>query len=321
MRHTFALAWLAATLAANAHADTAECERHLLATYPFPHRPTAEQTRDLENCDADKLYYGIGLHFDYVRARHCAFAKERHDVLMMLYANGLGVPRNYAVAKMAACRAEAAPAETEARLDYLARMQTGKEGPSPRIDICDHATSSQLGARCAANQASLADQERAGRIESLSTRWDKAEQAALQQLQRSADTFIVARRTNEVDQEGSARVNFILDEDQALRADFLQSLLDFEAGRLPAFSQQDLVRAEREMNQAYERLKAQKDQNHPGAVKWEGIRDTQRTWLAYRDAWLAFGKVRYPAVAPHAWKAYFTQKRTAMLSKLAAWRD
>ena len=72
------------------------------------------------------------------------------------------------------------------------------------------------------------------------------------------------------------------------KADALASLRAFEAGKLPSYSQDDWQRAER----------AAKG-NMPAA------------WLAYRDAWIALGKLRYPAVAPHAWKAYFTLKRTA----------
>jgi len=136
----------------------------------------------LKDCDADKLYYGIGVHFDYVKARHCAFAADSQDVLMMLYANGLGVPRNYAVAKMAACRADAT--EIEARLARLARMQTGKEGPSPKIDMCDDAANSHLLSRCAAIQLDLADQDRNARIDTISARWNDAEKSALQQVRR-----------------------------------------------------------------------------------------------------------------------------------------
>ena len=36
----------------------------------------------------------------------------------------------------------------------------------------------------------------------------------------------------------------------------------------------------------------------------------------YRDAWIAFGKVKYPQVAPNAWRAWFTRKRIAMLEGL-----
>lgn len=266
MRKAFVLAVLAASLAASARADTAECEIDMLATYPFSHRPTAEQTAALKDCDADKLYYGIGVHFDYAKARHCAFAKNSHDVLMMLYANGLGVPRNYAVAKMAACRAEASAPETEARLERLARMQTGKDGPSPKIDICDDAASSHLGARCAAIQSGLADQERAARIDTISARWKDAEKAALQQLRGQVA-------------------------DSAQLEEVLTALQEFESGKLPTFTLGDAASAEREMGQM------------------KVAPEKQRSWLAYRDAWMALGKLRYPSVAPHAWKAYFTRKR------------
>lgn len=270
MRKAFVLAVLAASLAASAHADTAECEIDMLATYPFSHRPTADQTAALKDCDADKLYYGIGMHFDYLKARHCAFAKDSHDVLMMLYANGLGVPRNYAVAKMAACRAEAMAPETEARLARLTRMQTGKEGPSPKIDICDDAASSQLGARCAAIQSGLADQDRAARIDTISTRWSDAEKTALLVLRSRAGE---AGRLEEL----------------------LESLQELEAGKLPSSSLEEAASAERDMAQ----------------MKF--LPEKQRSWLAYRDAWIALGKLRYPSVAPHAWKAYLARKRIAAI--------
>ncbi|MGW8390887.1 hypothetical protein [Pseudoduganella sp. HUAS MS19] len=266
MRKAFVTALFA--LAANAHADTSECEIHKLATYPFPHRPTAEQAAALKDCDADKLYYGIGVHFDYVKARHCAFATDRQDVLMMLYANGLGVPRNYAVAKMAACRSEAT--EIEARVARLARMQTGKEGPSPKIDMCDDAANSHLVSRCAAIRLDLVDQERNARIDTISARWNDADQAALLQIRRNA-----------VDTEQIEEI--------------LKSLQDFEAGKLPSYAAGDAAAAEREL----------------GQMKIEPER--QRSWLAYRDAWVALGKLRYPSVAPHAWKAYFAKRRIAAL--------
>ncbi|KQV51254.1 hypothetical protein [Duganella sp. Root336D2] len=264
MRKAFATTLLA--LAASAHADTSECEIHKLATFPFPHRPTAEQAAALKDCDADKLYYGIGVHFDYVRARHCAFATDRQDVLMMLYANGLGAPRNYAVAKMAACLSE--PAEIEARLARLARMQTGKEGPSPKIDMCDGAANSHLQSRCAAIQLQLADQDRNGRIDTISARWRDTEKTALLSVRRHAV-------------------------DPAQIEEILISLQDFEAGKLPSFSVEDAAAVEREMSQM------------------KIAPDKQRSWLAYRDAWLGLGKLRYPSIPPHAWKAYFAKRRLA----------
>jgi len=279
VRHFIALALLA--VAAAAQADTAEeCLRHELTTYPFPHRPSAEQSEALKGCSADKLYYGIGMHTDYVRARQCAFLTESHDVLMMLYANGLGGPRNYTVAKMAACRAEAAPAEKEARLAKLARMQSGKEGPAPKIDLCDGAAAGALGARCADIRTALRDQEREDHIGKIAYRWSVTERAAFQQLRKLEGGF---------------------------EEDLYAALLAFEARKLPAFPADALAKAEREMQQALAQAK--------------GASATQRNWLAYRDAWVMFGKVRYPSVASHALKTYLTQKRAAMLKEQAAARN
>ena len=101
-----------------------------------------------------------------------------------------------------------------------------------------------------------------------------------------------------------------------LEDDFLLSLQEFEAGKLPSFSLDEFARADLELNQVYQRLKAQKDPAYVGAIVFEEIQKAQRSWLAYRDAWVAFGKVRYPSVAPHSWKTYFTRKRVAMLRAL-----
>ncbi|PSJ41689.1 lysozyme inhibitor LprI family protein [Allosphingosinicella deserti] len=50
-----------------------------------------------------------------------------------------------------------------------------------------------------------------------------------------------------------------------------------------------------------------------GAVTRTGIRDAQRAWLRYRDAFLAFAKVKFPAVASDSLAAWLTDKRTEML--------
>lgn len=320
MHKSIAIALLAASLAASARADTSECEIDMLATYPFPHRPTKEQAQALKDCEAEKPYYGIGMHFDYVKARQCAFAKDDHEVLMMLYANGLGVPRNYAVAKMAACRAGPSAIETPGRLSMLTRMQMGQEGPSPKIDMCDDVSSTVLQVRCTAIATALAGQERDEKIDRMSSRWSDAQKAALLQLRKQAAAFADARSNGEVDRSGSGAAAYMSEEANAQQEDFLKSLLDFENRKLPDFTQEDALKAEREMNEVFLRLKRSKDPGNPGLVQFAGIESAQRSWMAYRDAWVAFGKVRYPAVSAYAWKAYFTRKRIPMLKEQLEFR-
>lgn len=90
---------------------------------PAADRPTPAQSRALKNCDSETLYYGEGRAPDYAKARMCAFMEEdggkgssRTDgvfagqtILMQIYANGLGVKRNYDVAIAYACAIEGAP--------------------------------------------------------------------------------------------------------------------------------------------------------------------------------------------------------------------
>ncbi|WP_395406111.1 lysozyme inhibitor LprI family protein [Pseudoduganella sp. UC29_106] len=301
--------------------DVAECKPYERLQYPAADQPSGPQAASLAKCSADSHYYGIGSPVDYAKARLCAFVAEdapyqpSKGVLMMVYANGLGVPRNYGLAKKAACETFAAQAETEARLQHLERMQLGKAGPAPKIDLCDDITSGEMGGYCASVHSSLATQERERVSAALTAKWNAESREAFGRLRAKADGFIEARG-GEVDRSGSARVAFVVEEQDRQRADLLKSLREFEAGKLPGMSREEFATADREMNVVYQQLKRSRDPGFPGAVKMVDILQAQRAWLAYRDEWVRFGKVRYPAVADFAWEGYFTRKRTGMLREL-----
>ena len=53
-----------------------------------------------------------------------------------------------------------------------------------------------------------------------------------------------------------------------------------------------------------------------GTVNADGVRDTQRAWLRYRDAWVAFAATRWPDTAGDAWRAWLTDTRTAALETI-----
>jgi hypothetical protein len=55
-----------------------------------------------------------------------------------------------------------------------------------------------------------------------------------------------------------------------------------------------------------------------GTVTQEDIRETQRKWLAYRDAWTAFGQRLFPRLPAETWKVWLTRERTKMLEGFAA---
>ncbi len=46
------------------------------------------------------------------------------------------------------------------------------------------------------------------------------------------------------------------------------------------------------------------------------LKEAQRAWITYRDAWVAFAAARYPSVPVIAWKMKLTQERVAHLKKV-----
>jgi uncharacterized protein YecT (DUF1311 family) len=85
-----------------------------------------------------------------------------------------------------------------------------------------------------------------------------------------------------------------------------------EMSQVPAASASDFNVADAELNAAYRRVMAAKDPVS-GTVTRDGIRTAQRAWLSYRDASVAFAKIKYPSVTSESIRTRLTQKRVAEL--------
>jgi hypothetical protein len=101
---------------------------------PAADRPDPAAAASLASCDAEALYYGIGVARDPARARLCAFTQNPTDqmlepfagraMLMTIYANGEGATRNLDLAIRMACTIEGAePAEYDRRVTHLAALR------------------------------------------------------------------------------------------------------------------------------------------------------------------------------------------------------
>lgn len=328
MRRHLSCLLLAALAAGSVHAagpnaPEAECAALGKLAYPAVDRPSAAQQAALASCDAPALYYGIRQPRDFVKARHCAFTPDKDDdvfskkagVLMMLYANGQGVARNLQLAKKAACAAGGAPAELSGRLTHLNDMAPGKSAAGQTIDFCEDVTSGMMMGYCASLGAAQDDVKREGALAAIAATFKPNERAAFSHLLNSLSRFVEARGGNEVDLSGTARGAMVVEEEDAQKDAFLAALQAFERGKLPRFSAAQDQAIDRELNAVYGQLRRLPAQEYT-TIKMADIQATQRIWLVYRDAWVEFGKLRYPAVPAHAWRAYFTQQRTAMLKAL-----
>ncbi|WP_446808560.1 lysozyme inhibitor LprI family protein [Methylomonas sp. 2BW1-5-20] len=105
----------------------------------------------------------------------------------------------------------------------------------------------------------------------------------------------------------------MLGESIDLENDFIGSLENFENGQVPSFTSQQFSNADTKLNAIYKRIQTETKDASWGTITNNGIMKTQREWLKYRDAWVKFGSIKYPAVSATSWKTYLTEKRIKML--------
>lgn len=295
---------------------------------PAADMPDAAARARLAGCESEGLYYADGGKPDYVQARLCAYVeRDAGDeavfggsvVLMMIYANGDGVARNVRLAKKFACAVGGAPAELDGRLEHLDAM-AGSSGKSGRFDLCDDITSGYMMGFCASRAAGAARTGRDRRVTALTATWSAAERAAFAKVRAAADSYFDASVEGEVDASGTARGAMAVGAREDLENTFAGALDAFEKGQLPQGTAAEFAAADRALNANYAAAlnyyKAQAAESMAGSVNPQGIRDAERAWIRYRDAWVAFGTQKYPAAGVDAWRTYFTRERAQALKDL-----
>jgi len=288
---------------------------------------TAEK---LASCDASDLYYGIRGTPDYPAALACGWYERAHPraaeasmfsgpgVLTMLYANGQAETRNYDLAIRLACEQEGtSEAEMALRIGHLEAMRTGKAEPG-RFDLCDDITSGPSMSSCASIRTRRADARREQEIAAAVAKLPEAAKSAFERLRQAERAFEEARSANEVDLSGTARGMFALEERKKLRDQFLINLQRFADGDVPATSSTQWATLERALSSTYrETQRVPASEWHYGAIQPEGIRDTERAWIALADAWVEFAAQAYPSVDATAVRAQLARLRLGQLRVLA----
>ena len=277
----------------------------------------------LADCDSAALYYGIGEIADAVRARQCALLEtQRADsnggpfsgtaMLMTIYANGVGAERNLDLATSLACRVDGAAFEVDGRVRHLQKLEAG-HWSGHDFSYCDDISSGMAAGLCAEHEASIASAARSDKLDDLSRSWTAAERARFELLLDTMRTYARASSENEVDLGGTARAAFMLEREQDVK-DQLAKLLDaLQEGSLPAASAVDGESADAQLNQVYRQVMAIEPDGDgrigAGTVTQSGIREAQRAWLPYRDAWIAFAVVKYPQASASSLQAALTRQR------------
>jgi uncharacterized protein YecT (DUF1311 family) len=299
------------------------CRTVLHRDPPAADKPDAKTAASLKGCDSEKLYYGIGMKADPVRARQCAFLEMQKEpdegvfagrtMLMTIYANGVGAKRDLDVATHLACGLEGAPAEVDGRVTHLHELKA-KNWAGNDFDFCDDITSGLAMGYCADHAANVAAPVREAKIARLASSFGASEKQAFDSLRRAQTAFVEAHGSGEVDMSGTARAAMSIQAEESARDEFVDVLQRLASGQAPAFTHAQFVAADAKLNSAYRKALAEAGPSDaPGAVQKEGIRDAQRAWLRYRDAFLAFAAIKYPQISRDSLAAWLTQERTKML--------
>lgn len=251
--------------------------------------------------------------------RACAMADKNNAVLAMLYANGLGVPRDLDLATQYACRAGGAYAEVSGRVEHLQALK--KEPPGTPYDQCDDATSGLMMGVCANVADGQADKIRNAYFSRLRGQLPAQQVAAFDQLVAATRAFALARR-GETDMTGTGRGAFSVQAEAREKEWLREHLAAFEKGTFKAPAP-TLAAADAELNRIYKAMLAapSEDANHPtrlpvSTVEKADVRAAQRLWITYRDAWVRFAKLRYPALPPETLQAMLTDWRVKQFTRM-----
>lgn len=285
---------------------------------PASDRPTADEEKALANCSSLDAYFGFGQQADPVKARKCAYAElDRSDktllggraILMMIYANGKGAPRNFDVAIKFACTIGDAPGDAAGRVHQLDRLKKANWARD-NFSVCDHSGGREMYEQCAILQERFDKVERDQKFSDLASKWTPRQQKAFHTFMQEADRFFKVQANNGVDLTST----FEIQEEIFFRNGLLSSLQQFERGELPTYSDDKFQREEEAERSTYARTQTG-DVSRWGTITRESVKTSEDEWRRYCNAWITFARQKYPSVSEQAWKAWLDQERVVTLNR------
>jgi len=313
-------------------ATQAKCNQY--RSTPLPQEANSMQApKQFPECNSYRLYSGIGTKVDFASARRCAWSERlatqaglepRYTIasvfggsamLTQLYANGEGVARNLPLAIRFSCEAGGAPGEIGGRIKDLEDRLKDDRAAKAKFQFCDDITSGFMMGFCTAYTSEIEDQDRIAATEEISRNWSAEQKSAFQLLLAAKEKYAEAHAGGEVDLSGTARAMFEIEEESGIRDNVLAALQSFERVGSPKATPAEATESDTQLNRAYRKALADAEVHKAdyGAIQPEGIRSAERAWMKYRDAWLAFGKIRYPSVSESAWVKLLSDDRVLVL--------
>lgn len=285
--------------------------------------PSPSDQSTSSKCDSIDLYYSTKstshpTEEDWRKVRNCAFVDKEEPVygslvLMMIYANGYGVPRNPKLAIKYACEWRGTEGEMISRIPHIAEMSG-----SDTIDMCDDATGGVFLQVCSGIDREQKEKVRNAWLSAFTEKLNEQQKSAFDKLRIAVKDFATSHSDGEVDTSGTAYVTEI-DEAYSEELDlFVTDLRNYENGKTPKYTSEQFLEADKALNTIYQNIQNANNKRQNGGSA-EEVKKTERAWLKYRDAWVSFGRLRYLSVDSTSWKTLLTQRRVEQLSDIAEW--
>jgi uncharacterized protein YecT (DUF1311 family) len=293
----------------------ADCSAY--ASIPLPaEAEKAPVPKTPPGCASYRSYRGIGRQVNYSQARTCAWQERLAQkaklgqnqkeplawvvggslILADIYFNGAGVKRDIPLAMRFACESDEGMVEPEL-------LDLAKLNGSPRahglFEFCDHAASTFTANFCFGYASEIKDDRRSRYYNSLRSSMTPQQQAAFDKLLAAQNAYLKAH-ASEVDQGGSIRVIRSIASEDILKDLFHTEVVHFEHKKWPVLSDKQITMSnallQREYEKTLQRLRSQtKEAIDESAVTASHFSTVEETWETYRDAWIAFAHLRYPA--------------------------
>jgi len=313
----------------------ADCSAY--ASIPLPaEAENAAVPKSPPACASFRSYRGIGRPVDYSKARACAWQERLAQdadlgqnqaepdawivggslILADIYFNGAGVKRNIPLAMRFACESEEGMAKLA--LPDIVKLN-GSPGAHGPFEFCDYADSTITMNFCSGYASEIEDDRRSRYYNSLKSSMTPEQKAAFERLLTAQNAYIAAH-ASEVDQEGTIRGIRTIGSMNILKDLFHTEVVHFERKKWPALSGSQITTTDALFRREYKQKLLQlgtkpKDEIDQGAVTPSNVSRVERTWETYRDAWVAFARLRYPGAVP-AIRAEITLDRYRLLKTI-----
>jgi len=269
---------------------------------PGPEARATDQDRKAfsdKSIDCTGFVYDSGEGTNRDKGRRCCLVHgDCNRELGTIFANGWGVHRDYDAATYFLCHAEGemAPFEQWEMLGHVEAMR--KAGRPKDLDFCDYAESGYGTSWCAQLDLARRSVDWEQRIAAVRPSLGAA-QPSLAGLRKAAETFVDANAEAEAADSlgGTIYPTLVLGSQATGNEAFVANLERFGRQRADAVTQETLKKADAALNAAYKAAMAPDELGEDHAVS-DSLRAAQRTWLRYRDAWIAFYRLRWKDAAP-----------------------